>query len=123
VQAQGQPTIRNHTADVGRFTRGANPQLRTRAVRPHCISISSPANCAAVSSPIHVVACEDTPAPATSMQIYLDGQLSVDRLTVECLDEQVPAAPGAHQIAVKAWYADGSNCLSTILNIIVIGAQ
>lgn len=65
-----------------------------------------------------MIACENTPAAATSMQIYLDGTLyRVEAIDVEAL-EQVTAGSGVHQIAVKAWYADGSNNLTLITDTV-----
>lgn len=73
------------------------------------IIISSPDACAAVDSSIHVVADENTADTAAVMQIYLDGTRVVERRGVEHLDEIVPASPGPHWVAVKAWYDGGCN--------------
>ncbi len=80
---------------------------------PRGVDITTPADGSTVSSPIHVVAHE-TSGTATDMQIYLDGSLVYDQANVTSIDTTVAAAPGARQIAVKAWYADGTNQLSTV---------
>lgn len=67
------------------------------------ITISSPAPDAGMIPPVHVIADETTPATASVLQVYLDGTLVSERAG-EHLDEMIPAAPGPHQIAAKAWY-------------------
>lgn len=105
IQAQGQPGIRNHTVDAGRYGR-AKP-ARRRAVTPAGpISVLSPANCATLRSPLRVTVVENDEAP-TTLQVYLDGQLVIERSNVVRLDETIAVAPGAHQIAAKGWYAGG----------------
>jgi len=99
VQAVGKPSILNHIVDAGTFSARAVAVTASSSV-----TISNPSQCAAVSSPIHVIADETSAATAGAMQIYLDGMLVTDRQGVEHLDEFVDAAPGPHQLAVKAWY-------------------
>ncbi|HEY8021289.1 MAG TPA: hypothetical protein VIH93_09315 [Thermoanaerobaculia bacterium] len=84
---------------------------------PRGVAITTPADGASVTSPIHVVASE-TSGTATDMQIYLDGGLVYDQANVTAIDTTVAAGTGSRQIAVKAWYADGSNVLS-IVNVTV----
>jgi hypothetical protein len=115
VQAVGKPSIRNHIVNAGTWS----PRRAKAAVTPvtaatSAITIVSPTPGATVSSPIHVIADETSTATASVMQIYLDGNLVIDRPGVEHLDEFVPASPGQHQIVVKAWYADGSNDLDIV---------
>lgn len=105
VQAVGKPTILNHMSNAVSTTGGGPP--------PRGVDITTPANGATVSSPIHVVANE-TSGTATDMQIYLDGTLVFDQANVTSIDTTVAAGAGSHQVAVKAWYADGTNQLTTV---------
>ena len=58
---------------------------------------------------MRVLANENTPRSADSMQIYLNGKLEITRYNTDRLDESLPLAPGSHTIEVKAWYSDGTN--------------
>jgi len=109
VQAVGKPSILNHMSNAVSTTGGGPP--------PRGVSVSSPADGSTVTSPIHVVASE-TSGTATDMQIYLDGGLVFDQANVTAIDTTVAAGAGGHQVAVKAWYADGTNQL-TIVNVTV----
>jgi hypothetical protein len=64
------------------------------------------------------VVANETSGTATDMQIYLDGGLVFDQANVTSIDTTVAAAAGGHQVAVKAWYSDGTNQL-TIVNVTV----
>jgi len=109
VQAVGKPSILNHMSNAVSTTGGGPP---TRGV-----SVSSPTDGSTVTSPIHVVASE-TSGTATDMQIYLDGGLVFDQANVTAIDTTVVAGAGGHQVAVKAWYSDGTNQL-TFVNVTV----
>jgi hypothetical protein len=106
VQAVGKPTILNHMANGVGYTAGSGGPTRS-------VTITSPADGSASTSPVHVVASEST-GTSTDMQIYLDGTLVFDQPNVHAIDTEVSAAVGPHAIAVKAWYADGSDVLSTV---------
>lgn len=105
VQAVGKPTILNHMANGVGYTASGGPN--------RSVTITSPADGSASTSPVHVVASEST-GTSTDMQVYLDGTLVVDQPNVHAIDTEVSAAVGPHTIVVKAWYADGTDVLSTV---------
>ena len=114
VQAVGKPSILNHMANGVAYTAGSGggPQRG--------VTITSPADGSASTSPVHVVASE-TSGTSTDMQIYLDGSLVFDQPNVHAIDTELTATAGSHQLAVKAWYADGTNVLSTISVTVTAG--
>ena len=79
------------------------------AIETPPVTISLPHPGSILSSPVRVIAEENTEAPASAMQVYLDGVLVLERFIAEKLDEPIDASPGPHVIEVKAWYSDGSN--------------
>jgi hypothetical protein len=108
VQAQGQPSVRNHMVHAGRHQSGRSEAApRRHPLFPRSsVSLVSPANCATQRSPLRVVAVEDHGVRAT-MQIYVDGRLVAERHDTDRIDEQIAIAPGAHAVAAKAWYPSG----------------
>lgn len=112
VQAVGKPSVRNQMSN------GVNSSGGGTCTSAGSVTITTPTNGATVSAPIHVVANESSCRTATDMQIYLDGTLVFDQANIESIDTTVNAAAGSHQVAVKAWYSDGTNQLS-IVNVTV----
>jgi hypothetical protein len=107
VQAVGKPSVHNQMSNGVSSTGGGT------CTSAGSVTVTSPANGATVGSPIHVVANESSCRTATDMQIYLDGSLVFDQANVESIDTTVTAAAGSRQVAVKAWYADGTTALTT----------
>ena len=87
---------------------GSSTASQTFNVREGTVTITSPADGATVASPIHVVANESSSLSATAMKVYLDGTSAYTVNNSDTVDTSVTAASGAHQITVKAWYADGT---------------
>jgi hypothetical protein len=76
------------------------------------VNICSPGANANVSSPVHVVAAAKSTVKIVSMQIYLDGKLVFNMPNVSQISTDVPAAKGAHNLAVKAWDSSGRSFLT-----------
>jgi hypothetical protein len=114
VKAVGRPSVRNHFTSGTSWTRGTTAEAT--------VTVSSPTEGEILFSPIHVVADEVTDATDSAMQIYLDGELKVDRQHTKHLDEYVSANPGPHEVAVKAFYSSGPGD-PVIVNITVAAGE
>jgi hypothetical protein len=100
----------SHTVDV-KATYGdgtSNTATATFTVRTGAVTVTSPTAGSTVSSPVHVVANESSSASATAMKVYLDNVVVYSISNSDTVDTTISAAPGAHEIIVKAWYADGT---------------
>jgi hypothetical protein len=93
---------------------GSSTASQTFTVRAGAVTITSPADGATVTSPIHVVASESSSLSATAMKVYLDGTGVYTVNNSDTVDTSVTAGSGAHQITVKAWYADGTASQRTV---------
>ena len=90
----------------------------------HTITVTSapvvetrPAAGATVHAPVFVEAT--SARAAVALQVYLD-DVMVDQVQgSEQLEAHVPATPGTHRFAVKAWYADGTSSLSAQATVTV----
>jgi len=85
------------------------------------VTVTSPAAGASVASPVSVTASESS-GTAVDMQIYLDGGLVYDRPNVQSIAAQIAMGAGSHEIAVKAWYADGTDLFTNVSFTVTSGS-
>src|SRR5215813_2737695 len=101
------------TAAVTDNSGASSSTSTTVVVKAPEVIVSSPANGASLSSPVHVVAAGFSGFPVTTMQIYVDGKLTVN-VPSASLDTNVSMTAGSHALVVKGWDLSGRNFMKSL---------
>ncbi|MDR3738652.1 MAG: hypothetical protein P4L40_06490 [Terracidiphilus sp.] len=86
------------------------------------VGISSPTSGQTVSSPVQVVASASMSYPVTTMQVYVDGNLS-DQKSASSINDAVTVASGTHSLVVQSWDNHGNYAKSGSITVTVSGTS